>query len=309
MNQHQQQHLVTKPNQKYKDIPTDDLYEQFANSRVKDKETGVVLSYNVEMRNELAERNLKLVPFVIERFFKKVPQLASIREDLMQEGYVGLLDALPRFEPDLGFRFSTYSTYWVRQQIGHTLLGMTNGGAHIPTSIKVLLIKLQKEAKKMNKSFDDYLFGKEAFDLVASLPDGGVGPDSTRRKLENVLAASRAGQTVQLDAPMNYSGGWGHDEFSVGRRFNHNVKEKSLGDTLQDNTQESNEIEPDRFTVVRVVKEAVEKLLSTKERNVLFLRYGIVNKPFEKPSEPTTITTKKIKTVNNTKQRKVKSQQ
>lgn len=257
-------------NKKYKQTPIDELYEQFANSRVKD-DTGTIVSYNIEMRNELAERNLKLIPFVIERFFRRVPQLATIREDLMQEGYLGLLDALPKFEPGLGFKFSTYSTYWIRQQIGHTLLNMTNGGAHIPTSIKVLLIKLQKEAKKMNVSFDDYLLGKEAFDLVASLPDGGVSPDSTRRKLENVLAASQAGHTASLDVPLSF----GSDFKAFGPDT-----EKAFVDLIPDESQDNNETSPDKVTVVQAVKEAVETLLSTKEKNVLFLRYGIATKPF-----------------------------
>lgn len=274
---------TTKRNNKYKLTPTDELYEQFANSRVRDEE-GTVVSYDIEMRNELAERNLKLIPFVIERFFRKVPQLATIREDLMQEGYLGLLDALPKFEPDMGFKFSTYSTYWIRQQIGHTLLNMTNGGAHIPTSIKVLLIKLQKEAKKMNLSFDDYLLGKEAFDLVASLPDGGVSADSTRRKLENVLAASQASHTASLDGPLTF----GTDFKAFGPDT-----EKAFVDLIADETQDNNETSPDKVTVVSAVKEAVETLLSTKEKNVLFLRYGITNKPFSKALATTTFEKRK----------------
>lgn len=267
----------------YKQTPTDKLFEQFASSRVKD-ENGNVVSYNVEMRNELAERNLKLVPFVIERFFRKVPQLFSIKEDLVQEGYLGLLDALPKFEPKMGFKFSTYSTYWIRQQIGHTLVNMSNGGAHIPTSIKVLLIKLQKEAKKMKLSFDDYLLGKEAFDLVASLPDGGVSPDSTRRKLENVLGASQAAHTVSLDVPVSF----------FGRERQANTEgERTFVDLIPDETQENNETSPDKVTVVQAVREAIETLLSTKEKNVLFLRYGVVDKPFAVTPPTTTKKTRK----------------
>jgi RNA polymerase primary sigma factor len=64
-------------------------------------------------RRELAERNLRLVVSVAARFTGRGMDL----EDLVQEGNVGLMRAVDRFDPDRGHRFSTYATWWIRQAV------------------------------------------------------------------------------------------------------------------------------------------------------------------------------------------------
>ncbi len=64
-------------------------------------------------RNEIVRCNLRLVVRIAQRFRNKGLSM----EDLIQEGNIGLLDVIDRFDHDLGFRFSTYAAFWIRQSI------------------------------------------------------------------------------------------------------------------------------------------------------------------------------------------------
>lgn len=78
-----------------------------------------VRSGDEDARRKLVEKNLRLVVSVAKKYRGASPGLSM--EDLVQEGNLGLLKAVDRFDPERGYRFSTYATYWIRQSVGRAV--------------------------------------------------------------------------------------------------------------------------------------------------------------------------------------------
>lgn len=84
-------------------------------------------SGDTDARNRMVEAHLGLVQGVATYYAKRNPHLDM--DDLIQEGRIGLVDALGKFNVDKGFRFSTYATYWIRHHIQRFVVANHSGGA------------------------------------------------------------------------------------------------------------------------------------------------------------------------------------
>lgn len=100
-----------------------------------------------EAKRRLIEANMRLV-FNIAKCY----QHSSMPfEDLVQEGAIGLIQAVERYDPSRGFRFSTYATHWIRQSIGRAVDAKARA-IRLPPHVAEILRKLQKAHAKLQAS-------------------------------------------------------------------------------------------------------------------------------------------------------------
>lgn len=91
-------------------------------------------------RKRLIESNMRLVINIAKAYRNRAIAL----EDLIQEGAIGLMQAAERFDPEKGFRFSTYATHWIRQAIGRAIDNKSKA-IRLPAHVSQSLRKIEKE--------------------------------------------------------------------------------------------------------------------------------------------------------------------
>lgn len=220
-----------------------ELFHKYQTTKVLD-ESGKLLSTDKKMRNDLAERNARLVTFVVNKFYNKKPKHKELRSDLLQEGQLGLFDAVDGFKPELGFKFSTYATWWIRQSINSYLLD-EEPILHIPSHIRTARNKLYGLLKDRSMSFKDV--NKELLDEIGM----------TEKMFASVNAAikTKSWNCYSLDAPVSAS------------------NDKSLRDTIPSEDLELSVL-VDNKKIAEIAMVAFSKL-SLRQRCVLLERYGI----------------------------------
>ncbi len=170
-------------------------------------------------------------------------------EDLMQEGYIGLLYAAKRFRPELGYCFSTYATNWVRQRIQRAVQE-TGYTVRMP----VYLLESISKAVQLSTEYEARGFSdEEVLQRVAEAM--GLRKEKVSELLET---ACRLHKISSLDLPLG-------DEDSA-----------TLGDLLPDRRQLPVEEQAAEDEVRDTLQEALNRL-TERERLVLSLRYGLQN--------------------------------
>ncbi|MFN4071687.1 MAG: RNA polymerase sigma factor RpoD/SigA, partial [Thermus caldifontis] len=97
-------------------------------------------------RRRLIEANLRLVVSIAKRYVHTGVPL----DDLIAEGNLGLIRAVDRFDPRMGFKFSTYATWWIRQAIGRSIAQWTRT-VHLPAHLVEALGKLSRKVRTLQQ--------------------------------------------------------------------------------------------------------------------------------------------------------------
>src|SRR5215469_12385559 len=106
--------------------------------------TRAVQRGDMAARQRLIESNMRLVINIAKAYRNRSMPL----EDLIQEGAIGLMQAAERFDPDKGFRFSTYATHWVRQAIGRAIDNKSKA-IRLPAHVSQSLRKVERERMRL----------------------------------------------------------------------------------------------------------------------------------------------------------------
>ena len=101
-------------------------------------------------KQKLVEANMRLVMNIAKHYRNTLVPF----EDLVQEGAIGLMNAVERYDPDKGFRFSTYATHWIRQAIGRAIDNKAKT-VRVPAHVAELLRRMEREREKLRREFGD----------------------------------------------------------------------------------------------------------------------------------------------------------